>query len=338
MVDESNPFEATTEANLPDFVLDEPPVAEVSPEEPLLPNMPVVEEAAPAPEVAQEAPVGEKPKVWAGKYNSVDELEKGYRELRELQRRTAERANAFEQRGMEYEGRLAQLEDALRRAIPFVEAAQKRQSQPQAPQDPYSLEAPQPQVQQITPEMIMPLVQKQADIIVQQKLQEYRQQEELRMAKEVEFEEAKANFAHFFESHPEVEQGGTLDADIAATIQALNAAWGPQGSELDLTSSTALEIALEATQRPALRAVYEANPAYADSPELRELARNLASQVDGITQPEKAAPVQPLPHTPVVERGSSQAPPPGTPLDEFEEAVLAHRKENRRGSDVFFSG
>jgi len=342
-MDSTNPFDAPSEDDLPDFVQDAPPApapepAEEAPAqeiaEPLYPGL----QETPQEEAPAEEPAVEAPKAWAGKYQSPEELEKGYRELRELQRRTAERAKAYEQRGLEVEVRARQYEEALRRAAPYVQQAtelMRRQQQQQ--QDPYGEPAPQPQ---ITPEMLIPLVQQQAAQAADQRLAQYQWYQQAEQQKQLEYAEAAQNFQGFFESHPDVVPGSPLDQDIAATIQALNEAWAPTGSEVDISSSIALEVAYEAAKRPALRRVLEMNPSYIDTEEGRILARKLASELDGITQEPAASTgrnIAPRPHTPVVERGSSQAPQPGTPLDEFDQAVSEYRKaKTAHGSEVFF--
>ena len=327
-----NPFDEATQ-ELPDFVQDTTPAPEAPEAQPmaepqLYPNMQEQQPAA----TEEQAP----PKSWAGKYTSPEELEKGYRELRELQRRTAERAKAYEQRSQEIEARSSQLENALRRAIPLIQQATLQQQAPRPPADPYAVEEPAQAAPPIDPRLIAQFAASQADRVVQERMQEYQAYQASQQAQAAEYQEAVGTFQAFLEAHPEVEAGGPADQDIAATITALNRAWEPTGSEVDLASTIALEIAYEASQRPALRSVLELNPQYIDTPEGMVLARKLASEIDGVTQqPGRAAP---RPNTPVVERGSSQAPAPGTPLDEFDQAVAEFRKSKARGSDVFFGG
>lgn len=336
---------ATPDEELPDFVQDNPapePQTEVPPPEPPVEEIPAPEgqpgeTVLSEEEVSQDQPAVEPSHVWAGKYQSPEELEKGYRELRELQRRTAERAKAYEQHTSEVEARLAQYEEALRRAIPLVQQAVQQRQQVQQPPSEYGFEGQQPQPQQpmVSPEM----VQNQIDLGVQRKMAEFQQQQQAQFQQQQEYTQAAATMKGFFERHPEVEQGGTQDEDVAATIMALNEAW--PDTEVDLTSAEALDAAYEASQRPALRQILEMHPQYFDSETGMRLARQMASQIDGITQTPEAPVTRtaaPRPNTPVVERGGSQQPPQGTPLDEYEQAVAEYRKDRQRGSDVFFGG
>lgn len=340
----TNPFEDRGD-NLPDWALDEP-TSEAPPEAAASSEAETQETETPAVPVAeaqQETTAAGEPteteseqqvRLWAGKYKSAEELEKGYRELRELQTRTAERARAYEQARLEVEARAQQLEEALRRALPFVQQAVARQQQP-TPEDPFVVPDPQPA---LTPDAVVPLVDK----MVQERIAQVTAQAQQQFAYQQEYQEAVANVEAFFERHPEVERGGELDMELASTIMALNEAWARTGSTLDISSEDGLEIAYEAMRRPALRQVLEMHPEYVDTDAGMALARKLASELDGDTQAaQPATPAQrqmrPVPNTPVVERGSSPTPPQGTPLDEFEQAVAEWRGfQKRRGSDVFF--
>lgn len=338
-----------SDRNLPDFVQDaEPtPAPEPAPEpepaaEPEQPvAVPLAEPETPeiTPETPSEEPTeptAEQVRAWAGKYTSPEELEKGYRELRDLQRRTAERANAYEQASMEAQARAQQMEQALRRAMPLVQQAMAQQRG--APQEqPYGM--PEAQPQQGPP--VSPMeIQRLVDYQLQQRLAQQQAMQAAQFQQYQQYQETSQAMESFFQAHPEVERGGAVDEDIASTVLALNEAW--PDSDLDISSPEALEIAYEAAQRPALRQVLELNPSYVDSDAGMVLARNLASQIDGITQP-SAPPTRgatgPRGNTPVVERGASQAPGNAPPLDEFDQAVADYRKEKqKRGSDVFFGG
>ena len=300
------------------------------PEEPTL-EQPVLDEAPEEGEV--EAPTEEQVKAWAGKYSSPEELEKGYREIRDLQRRTAEQRNAYEQALQESQYRAAQMEEALRRAVPIVQQAMAQQQQPQT--DEWGQPLPQQQQPNLTPQQ----VQQQIDWQVQQRLQQQAALQQEQWAQQQEYNEGRAAMEEFFSRHTEVEPGGSVDEDIAATVLALNEAWAD--TDLDIASVDSLEIAYEAAQRPALRQVLELNPQYVDTDEGMVLARRLASELDGITQT-KTSPrgtSAPRSNTPVVERGSSTAPQEGPPMDEFEEGAAEYRAEKKRLSEsVFFGG
>lgn len=293
-------------------------------------------------ETSAETQPEEKPTVYAGKYNDVPALEKGYRELRDLQRRTAERAKAYEQRAAEVEFNARQMEQAVRQATDYVRSLQQQQAQqPQQPQQPVydqfgnPVQLP-PQQPSLTPDQIQGLV----DAQVQNQWAYQAQAMQEQQFRQQQYNEAAEAQRLFFEAHPEIERNGAIDEDVASTILAFNEAWSHiDGSTFNLGSEESLGIAYEASQRPALRRVLETNPAYMDDDEGMTLARALASQIDQQTQ----APVQPTgrmqarPNTPVVERGSSPAPREASPLDEFDQAVAEYRAASKaRGSEVFF--
>lgn len=296
------------------------------------------EAVAEAAEAAQEAA-----RVWAGKYQNPEALEKGYRELRDLQRRTAERSKAYEQRVQEVEFQARQMEDAVRRATEVVRQMQLQQQQLQVPQQPLfdqygnQVQAPQPAPPPgLTPDQVEEYVAQQVNERMAYQAQAMQEQQYRQQA----YAEAKAAQEAFFQAHPDVIKDGSVDEDIANTILALNEAWGNiDGSTVNIRDPENLEIAYEAAKRPALRAVLEKNPTFFDDDAGLEMARALANQIDG-TQPstQPVGRMQPRQNTPVVERGSSPAPAQQTPLDEFDQAVAEYRNATKsRGSEVFFN-
>src|ERR1041384_7157238 len=87
--DESDEFAFLKDAE-PAAPAPEAPAEGEAPVEPAPAKVTPEEAPAPAETVEGETP----PQLLAGRYQSVEELEKGYRELRDLHRRTAERAKA----------------------------------------------------------------------------------------------------------------------------------------------------------------------------------------------------------------------------------------------------
>lgn len=332
-------------SSLPDFVAEEEPKSEENAEPQV--ETPVEEViAAPVAEeqpVTEEAPAEETPeqaaeRLLAGKYKSVDDLEKGYRELRDLQRRTAERAKAADLQRQELEARTAQIQAALQQTIPAVQQALAARQVPQQPVDPYGLEQQQPQQPAgLDPRLVMPLV----DMQVQQRILEYQNMQAQAAAAAEEYQTANNALQTFYTAHKEIEPQGELDTRIAETIVALNQSWEPTGSTLDLTNPEIFEIAYEATQRPALRQVLEVNPALIDTDAGLELARRQAALLEAdITPSTPSAPgaTRTAQKKPVVERASSGTPPAteGTQQDEFEAAVLAFRKDRESKGSIFF--
>ena len=281
----------------------------------------------------------EAQKAWAGKYQSPEAMEKGYRELRDLQRRTAERAKAYEQQLAETQFQAKQMEDAVRRATDYVRSLQEQQQQAQQPVaydemgNPVQLPPPGLSPQQVQEYVDAQITQAQAAQAQAMQEQQWRQEK---------YAEAQAAQASFFAAHPEIVQNSDVDEDIASTILAFNEAWTAiDGSTFNLGSEESLNIAYEASQRPALRVVLEKNPSMMDDNEGMTLAYALAEQIEQRSQPTQMAPptgrMTAKPNTPFAERGSGPAPPEATPLDEFDQAVAEYRGQNKaRGSKVFF--
>lgn len=367
----SNPFAEETSNEVPDWAQDEPvqqeaetteapqeaPEQEAAPadgrprdehgrfvkaEEPEvegLEDQPVVDQAPEAPqETAEQAPAElteEQVRIWAGKYKDPDQLEKGYRELRDLQRRTAERAKAEAQHRFEVEQRYQQMEDTLRKAVPVVQEAARLRQQIQQQQDPYAEPTPQPTQPQLSPDMVQRMVDEQ----VGQRLTQAQAQAQQQMFARQEYETAATAIQGFYERHPEVEVEGDADKDIASTIVALNEAWAPRGAGvIDIANEEVLDIAYEAAQNPTLRRILEMHPEYIDDDAGMGMARYLATQVDGNTQTAgQTGRTTPRANTPVVERGQNQSPPgTGKPADEFDEAAQEYRAYKTRGGDSIF--
>lgn len=334
---------------LPDFVEDtlpEPPAVEEEAAPAVVEEQPVVETPVeeqplvetPAAETAEE----EAARLFAGKYKSIEELEKGYKELRDLQRRTAERAKATEMERAQLAARTQQIQQALQQTIPVVQQAlaARQQQPPQPEQNAYGLDFPEEQQPQpgLDPRMVMPLV----DMQVQQRMLEYQNAATQQRAASAEFENANSALQEFYSNHAEVEPQGEIDVSIANTIMSINQAWGPTGSTLDLTNPDIFEIAYEATKRPALRQVLEISPALIDTDAGLELARRQAALLEADLTP----PATPSASSgtlvsqkkPVVERASSGTPPAteGTQQDEFDAAVLAFRRDRESKGSIFF--
>lgn len=281
----------------------------------------------------EEGKEAEQARVYAGKYQNVEELEKGYKEIRDLQRRTAERAKAFEAQSETLTERARLLENTLRRAIPLLQQPRPSEGYDQGEQP------------GLTPQQITPLV----DQIVSERFSQMQQGLQTQAVTDQAVREAERTIGDFYTRHPEVEVRGTLDNDITETINSLNEAWDRTGTAVDITDADALDIAYEAAKRPALRQVLELQPEYIDSDAGMELARMQAAFLEGqpITQNSQAVPASQVGQTvgqrkPVTESASTGATPPNAdkPLDEFDQAVLAYRQAshaNRPGGEsVFF--
>lgn len=309
------------------------------PKEPAEPTQPLAEKPEGLEQASEEAK-----KAWAGKYQTPEAMEKGYRELRDLQRRTAERAKAYEQRAAEVEFQARQMADQVARAREFVANLQAQQQQQVQQQQVYYDNEGNP-VYLPQPGLSQEQVQQMVDAQLQERLALEAQARQEQAWRQERYNEAKSAQERFFEAHPDVERNGDVDEDIASTILAFNEAWTAiDGSTFNLGSEESLAIAYEASKRPALRLVLEKNPSLMDDDYSMTLAYALAEQVENRQQasnPQMATVptgrMTARPNTPFAERGSSPAQPQASPLDEFDQAVADYRGRNKaRGSEVFF--
>jgi len=324
---------------------EEEPVVSPEVEEPVPQESPEVSSELSEPsepsETLEEAPP--EPYLYAGKYKDDKALEQAYLDLRRLQTRTAERSKIAEMRVQEIEGRARQLEETLRRAIPYVQRAMAAPApaQPQPPQadmwgEPVGETARQQPTQsqpQLTPEIL--------DLIIRERLGQYQAQTQAKMEAETEAQTALENVMSFYENHPDVEMYGEGDALMFETVTALNNAWGD--SHVDLSNPEVLEVVYEAAKDPELLKILQLNPRLFDDDAGMKLARFQANLLRSgeTTQPQ----VQQVPASqvgqrkPFVESASPGATPPAsTQLDEFDEAVQAYRKARARTGDSVFFG
>lgn len=271
---------------------------------------------------------------WAGKYVSAEELEKGYKELRDLQRRTAERAKAAERQRLEIERRALELQRTLEQAVPYVQQALNKKPKDEDGKWLFD-EEPTEGNAQLSPQQIQQMVEARfREMEAQRNQQTYSEQEA---------SQAQDALSQFFSAHPDLEPDGEEDSRIAETIVSLHQAWESDGYALDLTAVENYELAYEASQRPALRKVLEMNPTLVASDEGLALARAQAEMVEQRLNPEAPAPKpestteqRRVPKKPIAESAKGAAPQKDErPLDEFDAAVQAYNKKKNRGS-VFF--
>jgi len=293
-----------------------------------------------APEPQEQIPTGEQEQVEQlifGKYKSMEEAEKGYKEIVALQTKTAQARRAAERKDSERAEYIERLEEQMRQALPLLQQA----NQPPTPQEPQlGNEWFGEGGGNLTPQQIQQLVDKQLstrlDTLTQQAQQQAEQQRTM--------QEAETAVMGFYEKHPEVSFEGELDGQITETILSLNDAWARGGQDpLDISNPDSLEIAYEATKNPELRGVLELNPAYIDTDAGMQMARFQAAIVKGevpITQSVVQGTTSQTPGTPaggqrrpVTEKASVGAAPATSdkPLDEFEQAVLEFKKNRTAG-------
>lgn len=287
---------------------------------------------------ATETPAEVAERLWANKYKSPEELEKGYRNLSDLDRRRAQAQRVAEEQAAKAVARAQELETILRQAVPYVEAAMSQQTRvaPVQSTDPWTEgEAPQPQPQ-IDPRTLQAYI----DNTVAQRLASYQGQIKAEMDAQAAFEEANGAVADFYENHPEVEMYGPVDGQITQVVQDLNQVWQRRGyTGFDIGDPDMLEVAYEAVKNPELKSVLELHPEYTETDAGMNIARFEAGLIRGdgsITQQTARVPASQVGQRvtpPVTESASTGGTPEGTnrPLNEFEQAVLDYRRNKKGG-------
>jgi hypothetical protein len=253
------------------------------------------EETSPEQPEGESTEVSEAERLYANKYRTVDDLEKGYRERSDMWRRANERAMVEEQARQAAEQRAAQIEEAMRSAVPLLEQAavrerQMRQWAEQTRQEtgsyPQGYEPPAPG--QGPP---AGLSQGQVQQMLEERLAAERAAMSEQFARQQEATALEAVVRGFYQDHPEVEPDGALDTEITDAMAELNnsPSWGgvrnPDGSYgiiVDPTDRGSVEILYEAAQRPALLEVLKLHPDYFASEAGLTIARRDAAIIEGV--------------------------------------------------------
>jgi hypothetical protein len=262
-----------------------------------------------------------------GKYKDLDAAQQGYDNLRDLQRRTAERSNAMERENAFLVERARELEKTVQGAIPLIQKLQQGQTEVDASGYPFPGQTTPPPM---TPEVV--------DLVVAQRLdaerQAWREQETASQQEAA----RKANVISFMEKHDIVEHD-EVDQAVVSAVQTLNAAFSKTDTEVDLADPDTLEIALEATKNPNLLKILTMRPEYFDTEEGLQLARLEAAMLSGspITQQTRTVPAsqvgQRAQNLPVTESASiGGAPPAATPDDEWSRTKQVHAAATGKGS------
>jgi hypothetical protein len=326
------PEELAATASVEEPVVEEPieevPVVEAAPEEVPVAEaeVPVVEAEVPVePETPAEEPTIEE--LIFGKYKDMDAAQQGYDNLRDLQRRTAERANAQERENTFLLERARELEKTVQGAIPLIQKLQAGQTPVDASGVPFPGQATPPPM---TPEVV--------DLMVAQRLDAERQtwREQETAAQQAAARES--NVLSFMEKH-QIAQGDEVDQAVVSAVQTLNAAFEKTDTEVDLADPDTLEIVLETTKNPHLLKILTMRPEYFDTEEGMQLARLEAAMLSGapITQQTRTVPAsqvgQRAQNLPVTESASiGGAPPPATPDDEWSRTKQARVAATGKGS------
>lgn len=246
------------------------------------PEVPAAEQ-----EPTEETPAEEQARLWANKFQSPEDLEKGYNESREMYRRAAEARKAEEQRAYEAELREAELAKILTEAMPYLNAAAAREQQYHQFAEQFRQETgayPQGYTGPPSNEP-KPLAPADVNNLVEQRLAAERQAMQEQFQQRQEFERTQEAVMGFYADHPEVEPRGPADNEITDTMQVLNDAWSQRDIEVDMSDRGTIEVLYEASQRPALRQVLALKPDYFDSDTGLNLARMEASVLEGAPTP-----------------------------------------------------
>jgi hypothetical protein len=319
---EGPPAEPTAPEVTPEPTTDEPSVAptpdgdlliQVSPEElealKAAQTIKLEEESAAAADPAAQPVEGETPaeaeaRLYANKYRSVEDLEKGYSERSDMWRRALESQRAAEAERDRAAAVAEQYEAALRSAVPLMEQAARREAQvrtwaeqvrsetgyyPQGYEPPAPGQGPPAGA---NPADVQRLVREQ---VAAERAAWEEQSERQRQAAALE-----ATVNQFYSDNPNVEPYGALDNEITDAMAELNYSpqWGqvrnPDGSYgviVDPTDRGSLDVLFEAASRPALLEVLKVRPEYFTSEAGLQLARRDAAILEGvpaITEPQVA--------------------------------------------------
>lgn len=293
----------------PDPLSDDVAGPEQQPEasgEPQEPQRPYEPEPQPTEPEAQQQPE-EGQQLYAGRYQSVEDLEKGYKEAQGQFTRQQQEIARQNQELLALRGQQAQTNQLLQELVPYFQG-QVAEADPEAAERMKLLQEMQPIIQQQVAPLQQQLAAQQAETAAVQVISSFRQR------------------------HPDVVAGSQQDYEVAQIVEQL---------DLVTTDGDALDIAYEAWTDPALRRVLVAQPQLVDTDEGMAYARLQARQMFG-PQPTPtangapAAPAQQLsapPQTAFVETGGPGAPAPAASNqargDEFDEAFDAWAAEKK---------
>lgn len=280
-------------------------------------------------------------RLYAGRYQSIEDLEAGYRHIQGLQKRTAEKERATSQKAQQYEA-------WLRQAIPIVKQAQQQRQQ--LPPDDFGDGA-----DFSDPAQLQQFVNQQ----VEQRLASERKnirQEVVRGQTQQQTNQAIQSFA---QAHNDI-VGTEREEEVANVIRELQAPVTVENLETalelvnnprlrqmvddlyaDPTDPNMLQAAKEAVQNPALAEIYLAQPDLTTTPHGQSWARKQASLPQMVTQAQAQAQgsvpnQEQMRRAAHVETGGTGVPVQGAPgqrpvADEMDEAI----KEWRDGSSLF---
>ena len=228
----------------------------------------------------------EKPYLWANKYETPEELEKGHGEAIRMWQRANEARKAEAQRALQLEEQYAALYTQMQQAIPVLQVAAQREEayrtfaekykeQYGAYPEGYSPPAPRP-------------APGPADVnaMVDQRLAQERAAWQAQQAEQQDLQSRSTAVSGFYANHPDLQpeygqEYGPADHAIADTYEQLNMAWDRYGIEIDPTDQGTIEVLYQASQDAALLEVLKMRPEYFESAYGMELARRDAAVISG---------------------------------------------------------
>lgn len=242
-------------------------------EEPLPPatlGEPVTEEAA------------EEARLWANKYQSPEDLERGYNESREMWRRANDARKVEAQERLQLQERYESLYRQMEQAVPILQQAAQREEmfrtfaenyrqQYGTYPEGYAPPAPQP-----------PPGPQDVQSIVDQRLAAERAAWAAEMERQQQFQAVEWATRGLYENHQELDPSDDNQSrQIYDALSELNDSWDRYGIEVDPADHGSLEIVYEASRDPALLEVLKLNPSYFESAYGMELARRDAAVISG---------------------------------------------------------
>lgn len=329
--------EGPTPTETPAEIVPEAPEASEAPETP-------PEEAPQPPEEASEPQTQPEERRYAGKFTSVDDLEKGYREFGTRIREEVAARREAEQRFTELQTQV--------QAWAAQQQAQQPAKTPEVARPSFTdAELASMGIDRATYDQIAPILGAMVERTVAPlneeiaKTRESQSQaiEQARLVAESEAQmaEAQRTLVSFYERH-QIQVGDDTHQAMADLVENWNRSWtgdpsGAKAGSFNTADAESLEILAEAVSRPALAQVLRFNPNYIDDDEGMALARHQATLLEATARtPTQAAPA--VAQIPAVESGpSGQGPrqldvPTPSPIDEIMEL---DRSEKARSA--FFS-
>lgn len=342
-----------------DFLKDEEPQEEQAPVEPVEaeeeveqveetpPEEPEGEEEVPEPEAEEEAPAEEETveELIFGKYKNLEEAEKGYKNLQELQFRTANQRREMEELWEQARLQGQQLEQGLRQAAPYIQQQQAQIEWLARQLKEQGIELPAQTQEQMSRPQQRAISPQDVDRIVQSRMQQAQEMQRIEADARSTMEAAEQALTSFYESHPEVEVRGDIDSALYHTVLDLEDSWKSLGVEdyrVGIDNPEMLEVVYEAYKNPSLLTVIKKYPHLVDDDEGMELARFQAAMLRGetpVTQDKRKVPASQVGQKkPVVEKASvgSRQPESG-PQDDWDRIKAASRKarSEKQGSPFF---